>query len=92
MKCGLHISLTPRFSEVCATATIPNRFSGFPRTFCLRPASSLETLFIEGPIIRQKLNEIDSRTMIGEGRVYGGGLHKLEPSELANVPDDGIPV
>src|SRR5205085_1445923 len=36
--------------------------------------------------IWQKLNEIDSKAIVGEGRVYGGGLHKLEPSELANVP------
>jgi adenine-specific DNA-methyltransferase len=38
----------------------------------------------------QKLNEIDTTTMIAEGRVYGGGLHKLEPNELANVPADAL--
>jgi adenine-specific DNA-methyltransferase len=38
----------------------------------------------------QSLNEIDPTTMTSEGRVYGGGLHKLEPKELANVPVDQI--
>jgi hypothetical protein len=32
------------------------------------------------------LNEIAPELLLGEGRVYGGGLHKLEPKELANVP------
>ncbi len=36
------------------------------------------------------LNAIDATTLLGEGRVYGGGLYKLEPKELANVPADAI--
>lgn len=32
------------------------------------------------------LNKISPAKLLGEGRVYGGGLHKLEPKELANVP------
>ena len=40
--------------------------------------------------IWQKLNQLDPDTLKGEGRVYGGGLHKLEPNELANASIDGI--
>ena len=29
--------------------------------------------------IRKRLNGINPQTMLDEGRVYGGGLHKLEP-------------
>jgi len=36
--------------------------------------------------IWQTLNSIDPEQLLGEGRVYGGGLHKLEPKELGNVP------
>ncbi|OQW65188.1 MAG: SAM-dependent methyltransferase [Nitrospira sp. ST-bin4] len=32
------------------------------------------------------LNKLSAGTLLGEGRVYGGGLHKLEPRELSNVP------
>ena len=31
------------------------------------------------------LNNLSPRSIVGEGRVYGGGLHKLEPKELGNV-------
>ncbi len=32
------------------------------------------------------LNELPPDVLLGEGRVYGGGLHKLEPRELSSVP------
>jgi len=40
--------------------------------------------------IWELLNEIPAETLLGEGRVYGGGLYKMEPRELANVPADAI--
>ena len=32
------------------------------------------------------LNRIHMDTLLEEGRVYGGGLYKMEPRELANIP------
>ncbi|MGD0446574.1 MAG: hypothetical protein ABSA39_21775 [Edaphobacter sp.] len=40
---------------------------------------------LEGEIF-EKLQNISPETFISEGRVYGGGLHKVEPKELAKVP------
>lgn len=36
--------------------------------------------------IWRSLNEVSPSVLLGEGRVYGGGLNKLEPRELSNVP------
>jgi adenine-specific DNA-methyltransferase len=38
------------------------------------------------------LNQIRADTLLSNGRVYGGGLHKLEPRELATVPADDLAV
>lgn len=36
------------------------------------------------------LNQLTPEQLLGEGRVYGGGLHKLEPRELGNVDASSI--
>ncbi len=36
------------------------------------------------------LNQIRTETFLEEGRVYGGGLYKLEPKELANITADTL--
>lgn len=36
------------------------------------------------------LNALKPEELLSEGRVYGGGLHKLEPKELANVDATAI--
>lgn len=56
----------------------------------LYPKNPLRQLLNERPDLKrqiwQLLNEISPKVMLDEGRVYGGGLHKLEPKELGNVP------
>lgn len=36
------------------------------------------------------LHQLNSNELRGEGRVYGGGLHKIEPAELARISASGF--
>jgi adenine-specific DNA-methyltransferase len=40
--------------------------------------------------VYRALREIDADNLIGQGRVYGGGLYKLEPKELGRIPAGGV--
>lgn len=56
----------------------------------LYPKPKLKALISQHPQITttllEMLNNIAGKVMLNEGRVYGGGMHKLEPKELSNVP------
>ncbi|HFQ5384974.1 TPA: Eco57I restriction-modification methylase domain-containing protein [Vibrio vulnificus] len=55
----------------------------------LYPKPCLEKAIEINPSLNKQLikalNEITGREMLDEGRVYGGGMHKMEPKELSNV-------
>lgn len=55
----------------------------------LYPKPVLAKALLTNPALSRQiwgfLNGIDAATLLGEGRVYGGGLYKMEPKELANV-------
>jgi hypothetical protein len=42
------------------------------------------------PLVFSHLQSLTGERLIKEGRVYGGGLHKMEPKELANLPVDAL--
>jgi hypothetical protein len=56
----------------------------------LYPKPNLENEIKRNPQLSKRLlealNSITGKAMLDEGRVYGGGMHKMEPKELANVP------
>ncbi len=61
---------------------------------CLYPQPLLANRLRTNPealrLLWKVLNGIRKETLLGNGRVYGGGMHKLEPRDLANVPADEL--
>lgn len=59
----------------------------YPKPFLARAAD-------ENPAVMRTawefLNHIDPDELLGHGRVYGGGLHKLEPKELRGFPAEDL--
>lgn len=66
-----------------SNATVANVY------LAMYPKPALARLAAEQPGLMRKvweaLNTLTLEQLVGEGRVYGGGLYKLEPRELGNV-------
>jgi hypothetical protein len=60
----------------------------------LYPAGSLRAALKTHPELQENvfeaLQRITPAQLLSEGRVYGGGLHKVEPRELAQIPASAI--
>ena len=73
-----------RFILNKSRATIANVYLAMYPTPLMERAMQADPSFVRRAW--EALNRITPEQLLGEGRVYGGGLHKLEPKELANVP------
>lgn len=73
-----------RFLWNKSQATAPNVY------LLLYPRGILQEALTRDPslyaVVFAALQSLDTETITGNGRVYGGGLYKLEPKELANIP------
>lgn len=60
----------------------------------LYPKPHLARIFASDPDLKRTvwefLNAISAEELLGSGRVYGGGLHKMEPRELRSVSADDL--
>lgn len=72
-----------RFILNSSRATVANVYLAmYPTTDLLHALDKDATLIHR---VWERLNSISPGELLGESRVYGGGLHKLEPRELGNV-------
>jgi adenine-specific DNA-methyltransferase len=73
-----------RFILNGSRATVANVYLAMYPTPLLAPLLARDATLLRR--IWMALNNLPAEHLLGQGRVYGGGLHKLEPQELANVP------
>lgn len=73
-----------RFILNHSRATVANVYLAMYPTAILARAMARDPDMIRR--VWQSLNAITPHRLLTEGRVYGGGLHKLEPGELSHVP------
>lgn len=77
-----------RFIFNQSKATIPNVYLAlYPRPFLLNAFREDTTLMRK---VWMFLNNIAPEQIVDSGRIYGGGLYKIEPNELATVPVSGL--
>ena len=77
-----------RFILNYSKATVTNTYLMlYPRTAVTDALENYPTLTER---IWSALNSIEPDVLREEGRIYGGGLHKIEPRELSNVPAETI--
>jgi hypothetical protein len=69
-------------------ATVPNVYLMLYPKFNWKESEAQNKGFMKN--LHDKLQNINSETFISSGRIYGGGLYKLEPKELMSVSIDGI--
>jgi len=77
-----------RFILNWSKATAPNVY------LMLYPKQPLSSLLSSKPGLLKRvwkaLSAISVEVFLGEGRVYGGGLYKMEPRELGNIPANTV--
>lgn len=77
-----------RFVLNHSKATAPNVY------LMLYPKPILSRIVDDRPKLLRRvwsiLNRLDPEALLREGRVYGGGLHKIEPKELGNASADAV--
>lgn len=75
---------TFRFILNDSDATATNNYHLMYPKGAIADAIKMDASFRER--VWEQLNAISGEQMVASGRVYGGGMHKLEPKELANIP------